>query len=114
MYTYIHTYIHIHTHIHTYTHTPRWDVSRVTDMNSMFEEADAFSSDISRWDTHTYTHTYTHIHTHTHTYTHMHAHTHTCTHIHKYTHTPRWDVSRVTDMKEMFSLAISFNSDISR
>ena len=55
---------------------------------------------------------YTHIHTYIHT-PHTHTHTHTCIHTHTHIHTPRWNVSSVIDMADMFSVTIQFNSSLS-
>jgi len=77
------------------TDTP--DLSRVTDMSSMFYVATSFNSDISTWDVSSVTD--------------MSRMFHFATSFNSDTST--WDVSSVTDMSRMFFYASAFNSDIS-
>merc|ERR1719271_2419836 len=74
----------------------KWDVSSVTDMESMFSIT-SFNGDISKWDVSRVT---------------------DMSYMFQYTpfngDISNWDVSRVTDMGNMFYLATSFNGDISK
>ena len=73
-----------------------WDVSSVTDMSNMFENANAFTQDLSDWDTSSLTRLYRIFYT-----------------SNANPKVANWDVSRVTSMSEVFSHAYSFNQDIS-
>ena len=75
-----------------------WDVSAVTDMSSLFADAQSFNTDISNWDVSNVTS--------------MHSMFSGATSFN--VDISKWDVSRVTDMTEMFSRAHAFNADISK
>ena len=75
-----------------------WDVSKVTNMKSMFAGAKSFNQDISGWDVSKVTN--------------MKAMFHSATSFNQ--KIPKWDVSKVTNMELMFFGATSFNQDISR
>ena len=75
---------------------PDWDVSKVTNMSNMFENANAFTQDLSDWDTSSLTRLYRIFYT-----------------SNANPKVANWDVSRVTSMSEVFSHAYSFNQDIS-
>ena len=72
-----------------------WDVSRVTDMSGLFENAFLFNADISRWDVSRVTDMRRMF---------KGAKSFECD-------LSKWDVSRVTDMSQMFSGAKSFKGD---
>ena len=74
-----------------------WDVSSVTDMNGMFHEADSFKGDISGWDVSSVTD--------------MNGMFHEADSFKG--DISGWDVSSVTDMSHMFNKALSFRDDIS-
>ncbi|GAX13793.1 hypothetical protein FisN_30Lh087 [Fistulifera solaris] len=74
-----------------------WDVSRATDLTSMFEGASGFNSDLSSWDVSSVTSTANMFNQAT-----------------SFTgDISSWNVSSVTDMSGMFSRASSFDADIS-
>ena len=74
-----------------------WDVSKVTDMSSLFEDEDTFNADISKWDTSNVTNM-----------TNMFSNATTFN-----ADISKWDTSNVTNMKAMFSNATSFNQNLS-
>ena len=74
-----------------------WDVSRVTDMNTLFSDAKGFNHDISNWDVSSVT-----------SMTWMFSDAQSFN-----GDISNWDVSSVTSMKWMFFNTQSFNSDIS-
>jgi len=74
-----------------------WDVSQVTDMESMFYRATKFNQDISHWDVSKVTNMYT-----------MFAYAYDFN-----SNISSWDVGQVTDMGFMFDYNYNFNSDIS-
>jgi surface protein len=74
-----------------------WDVSRVTNMNSMFEGAVYFNQDIGRWNTSSVTD--------------MGAMFFNASSFNQ--DLSSWDVSRVTNMCSMFEDAKTFNQDLS-
>ena len=74
----------------------KWDVSRVTDMGAMFNDAKSFDQDLSKWDVSRVTD----IHA-------MFAKAHAFNR-----DLSKWDVSRVTDMGEMFAYANSFQQTL--
>ena len=75
----------------------RWDVSSVTNMNSMFYYAQSFNGDISSWDVSSVTH--------------MNSMFNNAQSFNG--DISSWDVSSVTDMNSMFNNAQSFNGDLS-
>lgn len=81
----------------TYGHISNWDVSAVTNMNSLFFYAIEFNEDISNWDVSNVT-----------SMNKMFAHAH------KFNQDiSKWDVSKVTDMEKLFRNNLNFNQDIS-
>ena len=82
--------------IEKYGHISQWDVSRVTNMNSLFRNCVSFNEDISNWDTQNVTDM-------------------SCMFNHAISFNEpidRWNTENVTDMSYMFSLAKSFNQPI--
>jgi len=79
-----------------------WDVSRITDMNGMFNRpsnrANIFNHDLSNWDV-------SHV-------TNMRNMFYVASEFNQ--DLSKWDVSRVTDMSSMFYVARSFNQDLSK
>jgi surface protein len=73
-----------------------WDVSSVTDMNGMFENADAFNQDISSWNVSSVTNM-----------SYMFSRTNVFNQ-----DISSWNVSSVTDMRYMFNDALAFNQDL--
>ena len=80
----------------TYGHIKEWDVSNVTDMSQLFDNAQDFNDDISGWDVSNVTNMSNMFRA-----------------AHKFNQDIRsWDVANVTDMSEMFRGADRFNQDI--
>ena len=75
-----------------------WDVSRVTNMDEIFNSATSFNDDISQWDVSSVT-----------TMNAMFAGASLFN-----SDLSKWDVSRVVDMSAMFWGALAFNDDISK
>ena len=74
-----------------------WDVSKVTDMNHMFNGASSFNQDLSSWDVNNVTDM-------AYMFSGASAFNQNIS---------SWGVSRVTNMEAMFMLASSFNQDLS-
>ena len=81
----------------TYGHISDWDVSSVTNMDSMFEGASSFNGDLSSWDVSSVTD--------------MNSMYRGASNFNG--DISSWDVSNVTDMRQMFQSASSFNGDLS-
>ena len=75
-----------------------WDVSRVTDMERIFYQANSFNADVSKWDVSRVTNM---------GYMFEEASSFNMD-------LSKWDVSRVTNMVMMFAHANSFNMDLSK
>ena len=75
-----------------------WDVSKVTDMNSLFRDKGSFNADISRWDVSLVTDMLMMFYGASQFNADISG----------------WDVSSVTNMRTMFQNAAAFNADISR
>jgi len=84
--------------IHKIPNIELWDISNITNLNSMFSSVTRFNQDISNWDVSNVTNM-------SHMFDGL------------YTHNPlmisNWDVSSVTDMAFMFHNLESFNQDLS-
>ena len=98
----------------------KWDVSRVTDMMSMFKYSKSFNQDISKWNVSRVTtmfqlffeaRSFNQVAFDTQPQTD--AHTHRCTHT-LTQDISKWDVSSVTSMYAMFAYAQFFDQDLSK
>ena len=82
---------------HTYGDIECWDVSNVTDMNSMFSSCYEFNADLSKW-------TVSNV-------TDMEGMFYDCQEFNA--DLSKWNVSKVTNMDYMFIYCYKFNSDLS-